>query len=212
MSGNRLSTTMEDEHKIASLLIRWGHARDSGDWETLTECFHDNATIHISWISASAKEFIDRSRTMVEARGSSTHTKHVTSGPWIQVNGDRAFSRCHANLYIRTEIDGHEFDLQSWICFFDLLEKRINSWRIFKRTGVYEKDRMEPVDPRGLPKDFFADMDLSAFPASAKFLCYWLQRTGRPPSTNIISAYSYEERDLREEGEMWIKGINTISR
>ena len=40
--------------------------------------------------------------------------------------------------------------------------------------------------------------------ASAKFLCYWLQRTGRPPSTNIISAYSDEERALKEEGDMWI--------
>ena len=141
---------------------------------------------------------------MIEARGSSTRTKHLIAGPWIQVNGNRAFSRCHANLYIRTEVDEQEIDLQSWICFFDLLEKRNNSWRIVKRTGVYEKDRMEPVDPRGFPKDFFADMDLSVFPASAKFLCYWLQRTGRPPSTNIISAYSDEERALKEEGDMWI--------
>lgn len=200
------AVTMEDEHQIASLLFRWGHARDSGDWDTLAECFHDNATIHISWISASAKEFVERSRTMIEGRGSSTRTKHLISGPWIQVKGNRAFSRCHANLYIRTEIDGHEFDLQSWIRFFDLLEKRTDSWRIVKRTGVYEKDRMEPVDPRGLPKDFFADLDdLPGFPTSVKFLCYWLKRIGRPPSTNIVSAFSDEERLLREEGDMWIE-------
>jgi hypothetical protein len=71
MSYDRQSETMEDEHKIASLLIRWGHARDSGDWETLADCFHDDATIHISWISASAREFVERSRIMIEARGSS---------------------------------------------------------------------------------------------------------------------------------------------
>lgn len=199
------AATMEDEHQIASLLIRWGHARDGGDWKTLAECFHDNATIHISWISASAKEFVERSRTMIEGRGSRTRTMHLITGPWIQVNGNRAFSRCHANLYIRTEIDGHEFDLQSWIRFFDLLEKRNNSWRIVQRTGVYEKDRIEPVDPRGLPKDFFADLDdLPAFPASAKFLCYWLKRIGRPPTTNIVSAFSDEERLLEEEGDMWL--------
>ena len=60
---------------------------------------------------------------------------------------------------------------------------------------------MEPVDPRGIPKDFFADMDLSPFPASAKFLSYWHLRSGLSPSTNIISVYSDEERALREEGE-----------
>jgi SnoaL-like domain len=141
---------------------------------------------------------------MATARKPGDHIKHLISGPWIRVKGDRAFSRCHANLYIRTT-DGHEFDLQSWVRFFDLLEKRDNVWRIVKRTAVYEKDRMDPVDPRGVSKDFFVDMELSAFPASAKFLCYWLQRSGFSPSTDIISVYSDEERALRQEGEVWLE-------
>ena len=205
MSKNNLPTAIEDERQIASLLIRWGHARDSDDWETLAGCFHDDATIHISWISGSARDFIARSRAMAAARKPGEHTKHLISGPWIRINRDRAFSRCHANLYIRTTIDGHAFDLQSWIRFFDLLERRDNVWRIVKRTAVYEKDRLDPVDPRSVPKDFFADMELFAFPASAKFLCYRQVRSGRSPSTGIISAYSDEERALREEGEIWLE-------
>ncbi|MBW2369481.1 MAG: nuclear transport factor 2 family protein [Deltaproteobacteria bacterium] len=204
MSNDNHLTVMQAEHQINSLLIRWGHARDSDDWETLAACFHDDATIHISWISGPAKDFITQSRNMAAARRPGGHGKHLLSGPWIKVNGDRAFSRCHANLYIRDEIDGHAFDMQSWVRFFDLLEKRNNSWRIVKRTAVYEKDRMEPVDPRGVPKDFFAGMDLAAFPASTKFLCYFLQRLGRSPSTGIISAYSNEEQALQKECENWI--------
>jgi hypothetical protein len=46
MSNNNLSTLIEDEHQIASPRMRWGHARDSDDWETLAACFHDGATIH----------------------------------------------------------------------------------------------------------------------------------------------------------------------
>jgi hypothetical protein len=207
MSNNNLSTLLEDEHQIASLLIRWGHARDSDDWETLAGCFHDNATIHISWISGPAKEFIARSQAMAAARKPADHSKHLISGPWIRINRDHAFSRCHVNLYIRTIIDGHEFDLQSWFRFLDLLERRDNVWRIVKRTAVYEKDRMDPVDPRGVPKDFFVDMDLSAFPASAKFLCYRQTRSGLSPSSNIISAYSDAERALREEGERWLENV-----
>ena len=205
MSNNNFSTAIEDEHQIASLLIRWGHVRDSDDWEILSGCFHDDATIHISWITGPAQDFIARSRTMAAARKAGDHTKHLISAPWIRINRDRAFSRCHANLYIRSTMDGHEFDLQSWIRFFDLLERRDNVWRIVKRTAVYEKDRLEPVDPRGVPKDFFDDMELSAFPTSAKFLCYRQLRSGRSPSTNIISAYSDEERALREEGGAWLE-------
>ncbi|MBW4444918.1 MAG: nuclear transport factor 2 family protein [Plectolyngbya sp. WJT66-NPBG17] len=198
---------MEDEHQISNLLLRWGHARDTDDWETLAGCFHNDATIHISWISGLSKDFVARSRDMAAARKPGDHIKHVISGPWIQVNQDRAFSRCHANLYIRTTIDHQEFDLESWIRFFDLLEKRDGVWRIIKRTGVYDKDRMEPVDPCGVPKDFLVGMDLSVFPASAQFVCYWLLRSGLSPSTDIISVYSDEELVLKEESEIWLENI-----
>jgi len=205
MPDRSLSTLMEDEHRIALVLVRWGHARDSDDWEALAGCFHDDATIHISWISAAAREFVSRSRAMAALRKPGDHMKHVISGPWIRVNGDRAITRCHANLYIRTTIDGHAFDLQSWIRFFDRLEKRGGEWRIARRTGVYEKDRMEPVDPRGVPEDFYAGMDLSAFPPSARFLCYWAVKSGLTPSGNIVSVYSEAERSLREEAEAWLE-------
>ena len=204
MPNGSQSILTQDEHHISSLLIRWGHARDSGDWETLAQCFHENATIHISWISGPAKQFIASVRTMAKKRTPGEQTKHLISGPWIQVNQDRSFSRCHVNLYMRFKLDGMEFDLQSWLRFFDLLEKRQDTWRIVKRTAVYEKDRLDVVDPRGVPNDFFTEMDLSSFPQSAKYLCYFLLRTVGPPATDIISVYTDEERTLINEGKAWI--------
>src|SRR5262245_50795600 len=64
MSNNNFSTAIEDEYQIASLLIRWGHARDSDDWAILSGCFHDDATIHISWISGPA----GATRTFISAQ------------------------------------------------------------------------------------------------------------------------------------------------
>ena len=208
MANTELPTVTQDEHDIANLLMRWGHARDSDDWDTLSACFHAEATIHLSWMSGRATDFVARSRVMATARHPGTHQKHVISGPWVQVNRDRAFSRCHVILYRRTLWDGREVDLQSWMRFFDLLERRDGVWRIVKRTAVYEKDRLDPVDPRSIPKDFFAEMELSTFPPAAKFLCYDLQRSGLPPSTDLISADSAEERAVREEGEAWLRSRN----
>jgi hypothetical protein len=37
MTNNTLSTLVEDEHQIASLLIRSGHARDSDEERALRE-------------------------------------------------------------------------------------------------------------------------------------------------------------------------------
>ena len=208
MASDSQSTLIEDELQIASLLVRWGHARDSDDWETLARCFHDDATIHISWISGSAKDFVTGSRRMAAARAPGFHNKHLITGPWIRVNQDRAISRCHANLYMRTTVDGHELDIQSWIRFFDRLERRDGVWRIVMRTAVYEKDRLDPVDPRGVPENFFADMDLSAFPPAAKFICYILKRTGLSPSTNIICVYSDAERALSRDSERWLEEVS----
>ncbi len=44
----------------------------------------------------------------------------------------------------------------------------------------------DPVDPRGIPKDFFAVMDLSAFPPLARFLCHDPVRSGLSPATDIF--------------------------
>jgi hypothetical protein len=68
-------------------------------------------------MSGPAKDFVARSQTMAAERKPRTHIKHLIPGPWIRVNRDRAFSRCHANLYIRAVIDDEAFDLQSWIRF-----------------------------------------------------------------------------------------------
>lgn len=206
MADDPRNLAAHDEHEIAALLVRWGHARDADDWDTLAACFHDDASIHISWISAPVAEFIARSRALAAERKPGSHIKHLITGPWIRLNGARAFSRCHVDLYIRADIGGHAFDFRSWFRFFDLLEKRDRVWRIARRTAVYEKDRMDPVDPRGVPDRLLAEMDLSAFPPAARHLCYLQQAAGRPPAAEIVSVYSDEEAALGEAGEKWLTG------
>lgn len=195
---------MLNEHKIHNLLIRWGHARDTEDWSTLAECFHDDATIHLSWISGSASDFIAASQAMSKNRKPGSHVKHVISGPWIRVNRNRAFARCHSHILIRLKLVGYEFDIQSWLQFYDLLEFKNDSWGIVKRTAVYEKDRLDFVNPIENSDNLFSDIDLSAFPESVKFLCYMIQKSGGAPSTDIITVYSDEERLLKEESEKWL--------
>lgn len=183
--------------------MRWGHARDSDDWETLAACFHDDATIGISWMSGLARDFLAGSKAMAAKRRPGTHVKHVFAGPLILVRGGRAFSRCHVTLSARAIIDGHELDFTSLFRFFDLLERRDQAWRIFRRTGVYEKDRMDPVDPRGVPASFYADMDLSAFPPETRYLSFRQMKTG-VPTVPMIPVYSAQEEALKKDCLDWL--------
>jgi hypothetical protein len=204
MSDDARLQKMLDEHEIAALLIRWGHARDGDHWDTLADCFHDDATIHISWISDTAKEFVRRSEEMNSARQPGDHGKHYIGGPWIIVNGNRAFSRVHVNLIARGTIEGTMFDTTNWFRFFDLLEKRDGVWRIFKRTAVYEKDRVDPVPPAQFPPDFFDGVDLDQFPTATRFMNFRQVKRGGEPRADIPTVYSKEEAALRAEGDAWV--------
>ena len=201
-----MSDTASDEIKIWALLNAWGHARDGADWPALENCFCKDATIDISWIKAPASTFIARSKELIASRPAGAHQKHVFAGPLVRINGDRAFSTCHVQLENRDAMSGFEFDLQAWFRFFDLLKKEADGqWRIYKRTAVYEKDRISAVDPRGAPGELFETMDLSGFAQATKYLSWWQARQGRKPRTDIVQCYSAEEQALKEEGLNWVE-------
>ena len=196
-----------DEMQIWARINAWGHARDGADFELLTDLFTADAAIDISWIKAPASEFIARSKVLIANRKPGAHQKHLFAGPLVRIsaNGMRAFSICHVNLDNRDEMEGHEFDLQSWFRFFDFWKKGSDgTWCIYKRTAVYEKDKISPVDPRGAPAELFENMDLSGFARTTKYLSWWQARQGRTPRTDIVECYSPQEAALKEEGLKWV--------
>jgi hypothetical protein len=113
-----------DEQDIAQLLFRWAHARDYEDWDAPAACFHGDATMHIGWISGSAKDYVVKSREQVRNKAPGAHAKHIVSAPMIEVLGDRTTSICHATLHVRRTVGGVEADIESFMRFFDLLERR----------------------------------------------------------------------------------------
>lgn len=192
---------------ITQLLFRWAHARDFEDWEALSRCFHDDATIHIGWISGSAKDYVVKSREQARNKASGAHAKHIVSAPMIEVLGDRATSICHATLHVRRPVGGIEADIESFMRFFDLLERRDGRWAIVKRTGVYEKDRLTAVDPKGFPSGFWDGIDLAQFPPAKRFLCFAQVKNGSKPNVNFISVNSPEEKMLYADGRRWLSGV-----
>ena len=196
-----------DEMKIWRLISAWGYARDNSEWDMLAHCFCQDATVNISWINAPASEFVARSKEMAAKRKPGTHLKHVFASPLVRIEVKRAFSICHVNLESRDEIDGHAVDLRVWFRFFDLLRKEEDGkWRIHNRTAVYEKDRIDPVDPRGVPAALFANMDLSGFVPATRYLSWYVARMGFKPRTDMVTVYSQEEQTLKRRSDVWLRG------
>ena len=204
MDENRLQRAV-DQSEILELVKNWAYARDNGDWEVLASCYQPDATMHISWISDTAAAFIEGSKTMLAKTASHEPGKHNIGSTRIRINGNRAAGEVHAELLRRLRRDGVDFDTQTWGRFLDLYEKREDGvWRIFKRTMVYEKDRLDPVDPSQLPQRFWENIDLDRFPPECRFLCYRLSLIGQDVRDNIIPVHSDAEKAVLAEQDAWI--------
>ena len=133
------------------------------------------------------------------------HGKHQIGRARITVAGNRATSECHVELLRRVVADPFDFDAITWGRFFDLFEKREDDvWRIVRRTMVYEKDRLDPVNPADVPDGYFEAMDLSIYPPACKILCFRLSLVGRAPMENIVQAGSEAEAHLKQEALSWL--------
>ena len=79
-------------------------------------------------------------------------------------------------------VDGFRVDVVCFGRFYDFFEKRDGRWGIVRRQPIYEKDRLDPVDPS---VTLNLDMDLYIrFPEGYRFLAYlqikeWHDRQGR---------------------------------
>ncbi|MEE2760407.1 MAG: nuclear transport factor 2 family protein [Pseudomonadota bacterium] len=194
-----------DEFEIRKVLSNWAYARDNGDWDLLADCYHGDATMNISWISGPASEFIEQSKGMLAKIKPGAFNKHNVGDAFITVNGKRASSEVHIELISRMSNEVFEFDCITWARFIDLFEKRDEGiWRILKRTMVYEKDRLDPVNPDQVPDGYFDAMNLDQFPAECRFLCYRLSLRGYAPEPNIVPVRSEAEKALRAEAKEWI--------
>ena len=76
----------------------------------------------------------------------------------------------------RGEIDGMPVDVICWGRFYDFFEKRDGRWAIVRRQPIYEKDRLDPVDPA-------AELSLDpallrSFPEGYRHLAYLQAKVG----------------------------------
>jgi hypothetical protein len=201
------SNRMIAKTEIAELVNGWAFFRDQGNWDALLSTFHDDGTICISWIDGPFATFVAASK--LAAGNQSLTLKHYIGVPMIDVRGDRATSEVDVTIMLRVKTTAGEVDVISYARFFDLVEKRNGTWKIFRRTGIYERDRAEPVDKATLPDTFF--QGLGAYPAELRFLASTLARFGVSTSPTTVLDKSPEVQKLYEDGAAWLSATSGAS-
>ncbi len=168
-----MSALREDELCIRDVIENWVIWRDAGNWEKFASLWHDGARMHATWFQGSAAEFIAHARGSWGRGGVSIH---FLGGSAIELSGARAIAQTKMKIDARGVVEGVSCDVVSTGRFYDFFERREGRWAILLRQPIYEKDRLDPVDPASVPK---LDRDLLAsFPEGYRHLAYMQAKAG----------------------------------
>ncbi len=129
---------------IRELLENWVVWRDAGDWDRFKTIWHKDGRMMATWFQGAADDFIKVSREGFE-RG--VRIVHFLGGISIDLAGPRAIGQAKMTINQRAMVEGIESDVACTGRFYDFLEKREGQWGLVLRQPIYEKDRIDPVDP-----------------------------------------------------------------
>jgi len=192
-----------DKYDCTELIQAWGLYRDQGKWPELTAVFTPDGEIAVSWFSGSYREFVDRCRRSFE---SGQRSKHLMLPSVVRVAGDRAAAETNVIIMVRQKIDGVLADLTSFARFLDRLERRNNRWAILERIAVYERDRLDPVEPSDAFAKLFTASDLSAYPEAYRYMAARLIAAGRTLAPVVYRDGSADTARIYTRHEVWLSG------
>ena len=200
----------EERQEIIQVVQDWAIWRDAGDWERFRSVWHDDAWMSATWFQGPAAKFIEVSRAGFE-KGVSI--LHFLGGSSVELRGARAIAQTKMTISQRGEVDGIPVDVVCTGRFYDFFEKRPlpqggpgGRWAIVRRQPIYEKDRMDPVDPAAR-----LQLDpalLARFPAGYRHLAYLQTRLGFSIKPDMPQLRGPEVERLYAQGQAWLGGAN----
>ncbi len=196
-----MSNNAEERQAIREIIENWAIWRDSGEWVRLRTLWHDDGVMVATTFQGSVDEFIDRARQSHE-RGVTAH--HILGGISIDIAGDRAVAQTRATIGQRAPVHDVVCDVVCTIRFYDLFEKRDGRWGLVRRQGIYEKDRLDPVDTS---QTVSLDPEvLAQFPSGYRHLAYLQTNAGFTVKTDMPGLTGPAVDALYATGAAWLAG------
>ena len=129
---------------------------------------------------------------------------HFLGGMTIDLAASRAVAQTKMTISQRAAVEGVVCDVVCTGRFYDFLEKRQDRWGLVLRQPIYEKDRLDPVDPAArLALD---QTLLMQFPEGYRHLAYMQARIGYRVKTDMPGLDGAELEALYRRGADWLAG------
>jgi hypothetical protein len=192
----------DDRRLIRDLVENWAVWRDAGDWERFATVWHDDGFMMATWFQGPASEFIRVSREGFERGVSILHFLGGTSIDLAE-DGERAIAQTKMTISQRAEVRGVVCDVVCTGRFYDFLERR-GGWGIVLRQPIYEKDRLDPVDPAARIE--LDRRQLARFPMGYRHLAYVQSQIGFDVKLDMPGLTGPAVERLYRRGAEWLAG------
>jgi len=186
---------------IRQLVEDWAVLRDARMWERFRTVWHEDGVMQATWFQGSRDEFIKVSE---EGYARGVRILHFLGGSTIDVAGTRAIAQTKMTISQRAKVEDVLCDVVCTGRFYDFFEKRNGRWGLVLRQPIYEKDRLDPLDPSA---KLTLDNDLLArFPEGYRHLAYLQTRIGYMVKPDMPGLDGPEVAALYARGEKWLRG------
>ncbi|MES2604667.1 MAG: nuclear transport factor 2 family protein [Pseudomonadota bacterium] len=198
----------DDKRQIQELVDNWAIFSDSGNWDAFARCWHDDGFMCATWFQAPSADFIAARRKGFD---NGVSIIHFHGGFTCEVAGLRAVSQTKMTISQRAEVEGVLVDVTCTGRFYDFHEKRAGRWGMVRRQPIYEKDRMDAVDPAATLRLDAAL--LQQFPAGYRHLAYLQSRIGyKVAKGGLPGLKGPEVEQLYRDGAAWLAGAASPGR
>jgi len=196
-----MSDEYADKLAIRETVENWVLWRDAGDWERFATVWHADGWMTATWFQGPAQRFIEVSR---EGFTRGVNILHSLGGFTCDVAGARAISQVKMTINQRASVDGMIADVVCTGRFYDFFEKRDGRWAIVRRQPIYEKDRLDPVDPSAM---LVLDQEqLARFPEGYRHLGYLQSKNGFAVKLDLPGLRGPAVEKVYAEGKAWLAG------
>lgn len=195
---------MDERAEILEVVQNWAVWRDAGDWERFRTVWHEDGWMTATWFQGPAAKFVEVSKAGFE-KGVSI--LHFLGGSSVEVKDSRAIAQTKMTISQRGDVDRVEVDVLCTGRFYDFFEKRKGTWAIVRRQPIYEKDRMDPLDPSASLR---LDPDLlGSLPEGYRHLGYLQTKLGYRIKGDLPQLKGPVVERLYRHGRAWLDGASS---
>jgi endonuclease I len=191
-----------EKQRIREVVENWVVLRDSGQWEKFKTVWHSDGVMMATWFQGHFEEFI---KVSIEGWNKGVSILHFLGGCSVEVNGDRAIAQTKMTITQRGPVDGVICDVVCTGRFYDFIEKREGRWGVVLRQPIYEKDRLNPLDPAA---NLQLDQELlNRFPEGYRHLAYIQTKLGFTVKLDMPQLKGSAVEALYQRGQDWLNHV-----